>query len=356
MVKILKWAIVLTGIVVLSIFQLQAQDRQFSQFYANPLYLSPALTGAFQGSYRANLNYRDQWRPALGTPLATFSISADLSFDITNKGGFFGNDRFGAGIQFFSDKKEGFDFNTNYINLFGAFHKSLDPNSNQTLSLGFQGGITQKNINFGNLTFQDQFVDGSGFVLGSREDINTNNFAFGDFAIGLNYSIQPSDELGIVAGFSLHHIFEPNISFYQDLEDDQLISNTELLDRKYSFYGMSEILMSSGVTLLPRFFIAQQGNHFALNLGSNLKFFINEDKSNSFYIGAWGRMTNQLDALGLESITLFTGLGFGEFLLGLSYDSNTSAISDNITKRGVFELSLYLIGNYSSDGIFCPTF
>ena len=332
------------------------QDRHFSQSYANPLYLSPGLTGVFQGSYRANLSYRDQWRGALENPFATFTLSADLNFDITRRGGFFGNDKIGAGIQFFTDKMEGFDFNTNYINIFGAFHKSLDPNTKQFLTLGFQGGITQKNINFGNLTFQDQFVDGSGFIQGTDEIINTNNFAFGDYAIGLNYSIRPTDDFGVIGGIAVHHMFKPNNSFYQDFDDDALTENTILLDRKFTFYGMLEAPLNENSAILPRLIILSQGQHFETNAGTNLKFFINEDRTNAFYVGGWGRLTNQLDGIGMESVTLFTGISFGEFLMGFSYDSNVSSIASNFNQRGTFELTLTLIGSYSNEGIFCPTF
>ena len=41
-----------------------AQDPEFSQFYANPLYLNPALAGVTICA-RANANYRNQW-PAIG--------------------------------------------------------------------------------------------------------------------------------------------------------------------------------------------------------------------------------------------------------------------------------------------------
>jgi hypothetical protein len=39
---------------------LRGQDANFSQFYANPLYLNPAFAGAFQCP-RINLNHRNQY-------------------------------------------------------------------------------------------------------------------------------------------------------------------------------------------------------------------------------------------------------------------------------------------------------
>ncbi len=53
--------ILLTAIITVLFTQTgQAQDPEFSQFYANPLYLNPALAGA-NICPRAILNYRNQW-------------------------------------------------------------------------------------------------------------------------------------------------------------------------------------------------------------------------------------------------------------------------------------------------------
>ena len=40
---------------------IRAQDPAFSQFFASPLTLNPALTGKFSGVVRVAGNYRDQW-------------------------------------------------------------------------------------------------------------------------------------------------------------------------------------------------------------------------------------------------------------------------------------------------------
>ena len=42
------------------------QDPEFTQFYANPLYLNPAFAGTARCS-RVNLNYRNQWPGIYGT-------------------------------------------------------------------------------------------------------------------------------------------------------------------------------------------------------------------------------------------------------------------------------------------------
>ena len=42
--------------------KLNAQDIHFSQYYASPLTLNPALTGKFNGLWRVTGIYRDQFR------------------------------------------------------------------------------------------------------------------------------------------------------------------------------------------------------------------------------------------------------------------------------------------------------
>src|SRR4030095_593722 len=61
-----------------------AQDPQFSQFYAAPLYLNPALAGS-TGQARAGLNYRNQW-PAMEANFTTMSAYFDYFIEDKNTG------------------------------------------------------------------------------------------------------------------------------------------------------------------------------------------------------------------------------------------------------------------------------
>ena len=69
----------LTAWVMLVGLVAQAQDPQFTQFYANPLYLNPAFAGTARCP-RVVLNYRNQW-PALTGTFVTTSASYDQHVD-----------------------------------------------------------------------------------------------------------------------------------------------------------------------------------------------------------------------------------------------------------------------------------
>ncbi len=72
----------LTLLFGLTIWVTQAQDPQFSQFYANPLYLNPAFAGGALAP-RVMMNYRNQW-PGLAANYVTTSFAVDHYFANAN--------------------------------------------------------------------------------------------------------------------------------------------------------------------------------------------------------------------------------------------------------------------------------
>src|SRR5437773_11610100 len=77
-----------------------AQDPNFSQFFASPLTLNPALTGKFDGLYRVAGNYRNQW-PTIFNAYTTYTASFDAGI-LKNRIPEY--DQFGGGEIGFSDQ------------------------------------------------------------------------------------------------------------------------------------------------------------------------------------------------------------------------------------------------------------
>ena len=91
-------------LLILSVGYSFAQDIHFSQYYASPLTLNPALTGLVNGAFRASFNYRNQWFniPTLNTiaPYQTYQALVDAPV-LRDK---LGNDWLGVGGMFYTDK------------------------------------------------------------------------------------------------------------------------------------------------------------------------------------------------------------------------------------------------------------
>ena len=64
-------------VVVVLASALNAQDPNFSQFFASPLTLNPALTGKFDGVVRVAGNFRNQW-PTINNAFVTKTASVDF--------------------------------------------------------------------------------------------------------------------------------------------------------------------------------------------------------------------------------------------------------------------------------------
>lgn len=331
-----------------------SQDQHFTQFYAAPLTLNPALTGAFDGKYRLAMVYRDQGRNILDDPYVTFAAAMDLRFPL--KIGKSRRDAAGMGVLFFNDRNATVNFFTNSIAVSGGFHKSLNREGTQYLSAGAQIGVVQRNINYDNITFNDQFNGVDGYTGVSREDLPENNFSFGDIAVGINYSYAPRKGIGFFAGGAIHHITEPQVSFYASQTEPTGINDNQL-HRKYTGHIGLSIPLGEAVQFLPRAQAYLQGPHLAMNAGANFRFLINDIQGTALHVGGWARPVRNIDqSYAIDAAVVMAGLEFNNFLLGLSYDARTSTLNTGGQRSGAFEITFAFLGNYDNETIQCPKF
>jgi type IX secretion system PorP/SprF family membrane protein len=325
-----------------------AQDPHFTQFYASPLTLNPAMTGAFSGKYRVGSIMRDQWRGVLDESLRTFAVNADFRF--TPKRNAIHKDAVGIGVLFLNDRVSTFNFNTTQIAFSAAYHKSLNTENTQFLSAGLQAGLTQRNVNYNKLDFHDEFDGQTGYTLSTGEDLPPNNFAFGDFNLGLNYSMQLGNESALFAGLAMHHFATPSVSFY---ESDTTGSN---LYRKYSATAAADLRIREGVFISPRILIASQGQHLETNLGANIKTKIGEYGSYALHLGTWARPVRNANGFGLDAAVLLAGFEINNVLLGISYDLNLRSATVFRQGQGALEISVAYLGEYDNEEVICPKF
>ncbi len=121
---------------------LEAQDPNFSQFFASPLTLNPALTGKFDGVYRVAGNYRNQW-PTINNAFITSTASIDFGILQNHIPDY---DKFGIGVLALTDRAGDGVLVTNYAGLSLAYHKGLDENGYHQLGAGFQTTYVNKRL------------------------------------------------------------------------------------------------------------------------------------------------------------------------------------------------------------------
>jgi hypothetical protein len=156
----------------------------------------------------------------------------------------------------------------------------------------------------------------------------------------------------------MHHILEPEISFYaRDDDENQQEGSNAALYRRYSFHGGLTTRISDNLQLSPRTFVTVQGSHTALTLGNNFIIEPSTTDAFNFHLGTWVRVVQDFDnAFAADDWGFLVGMGIGNLQIGLSYDINLRDLIGYQTGQGAFELSISYFGDYTDEGGLCPTF
>lgn len=331
-----------------------AQDEVFSQFYALPMQMNPALTGAYDGTYRLSMSYRDQWNNNLGSSFKTFAAGGDTRFKMN-----FDNrrteDHFGVGLFFISDRVREFQASNNQISTYFAYHKKLGSRIPSYLGAGIQMGVIQRNINYDNISFGDQFDQIDGFNLPTQETLPPNNIGIFNLSAGINYYIE-LDESRYYIGAAIHHLNQPNMSYFNRLDNINPSTITDQkLESRYVFHVSMDKVLQYRYEIQPRFVYQQQDNNAMFSLGTNFQYtFKSEDMG--LVLGLWVNAVNDLDGMKLNHLSPLLGLLKGNFILGLSYDLGMRDTFNNPFNLNTFELSIRFSGEHFNDNNFCPSF
>lgn len=334
--------VVFTVCITLNVF---SQDIHFSQFYASPLTLNPAMTGNLNGNYRLTAIYRNQYA-TIPAPYNTFAISGDMSILRNSLGG----DHAGVGIMAYNDVAGDGNLSNTSVFVSTAYHKGLDRFKRHNISIGIQGGFTQKSLNFDNLYFASQLTDdGFNTNLPNGEFLVGNqSFSYFDFNLGAMYTGRLVEGVSGYGGVSFHHFGQPKESF---------LGTDNRLGSRLVLHGGGEIFITNSLSVSPSAIYMQQTGAQELVLGSAVGYhFLNNGqtgKRTSLFAGLWYRIPHEIIFVG--------GIDFKDLRFGISYDLTVSDLSNANAYQGGFEISLAYIGTLfetrrKAPLMYCPRF
>lgn len=321
-----------------------AQDPNFSQFFASPLTMNPALTGKFDGMFRLATNYRNQW-PTISNAYTTGTASFDMGI---MKNRIPEYDQFGIGFMGFTDRAGDGALVTNYGAFSVAYHKALDENGYHQIGAGFQGTFVNKRLNTANLKFADQLTP-FGFTGVTNEVFSNSqvNISYFDMNAGVLYNGSTNGYNNFYVGASMYHINRPKESF----QGGNFVLNARTTIQaggKIPVGTYNFIHFAGNFSTQAKAQNIMVGGTFSLNVNNS------EDNPTNVYLGAWTRFNNVNDAL-----IPYVGLEFSEFHIGASYDVNISPLKIASNSRGGVEISLIYIKKYTDPNmkkLNCPKF
>lgn len=315
----------------------KAQDPRFSQFYAAPSQLNPAMTGVFEGRWRFHANYRDQWSSILEeNPFRTIAAGFDMRYRIV------GSDYLGIGVNVMQDEAGQSHFNTSRAYLSAAYMKQVGGGKYRTddqyLIAGGSFGFGQNSID-NRLWFSSQYSVSAGIPITSNSsqeafdmEAMLNSDPYMDVSAGLMYYALFGENTSVYGGIAMNHLNEPNVSLLEN--------GNEKLYRRWIGHAGGEIPFNPELSLMPAIQIMGQGPSFESTFGANFRYSNHDWRELAIRAGLWGRMTNTVSGKNLDALIVTAILEVERFNLGISYDMTTSNLNVANNSRGAFELSI----------------
>lgn len=324
---------ILTVIISILTLTVKAQDAHFSQYFASSLYLNPALAGSTPNTTFTS-NFRSQWRSLGIVPYTTSQFS--LIMPIMKRGikeVHYG----GAGISIYNDRAGDGNFKTTGVMGSFAYNLPLAKKNFQYISFGGQLGIVQKNLDYTNGQWDEQYNEFVGFdaTIQPTDIVDVNKF-YTDINAGFMYFYNPEknylkSRVSTFFGGSAYHILEPN---------ESLVPNSKsVLPRLYKAVGGVEFLFSKKFSITPTALYMRQNVVDQLNIGLYANYNFSDDKKGvltkaEFIMGAWYRLQ--------DSFIILAGVETDHYTIGISYDLNSSTLRSYSRGRGAYEISLTL--------------
>lgn len=310
-------ALLSTGTVI------KAQDFHLSMYDAAPMFLNPALTGVVDGNLRVHAQYRNQWRSVAFKPYNTALISLDAP-----KG------KWGFGVQVMNMRAGVGNYNVLQGIASASYAVPLDKNKYNNIAFGLQAGATQKRMEAGLYTYDNQYstANGGGFdqSLASGESFNRQSFVTPQVNAGFMYfNSKQQSRLNPFLGYSVFNLTNPTETFYN--------SQNKLPIRHYAHAGV-RINVTELFYVLPKVLIMMQKNATEQLYSVDAGYFF---KENEFYLLAG------LNYRVKDAGVVYIGARKNNYIAKIAYDANTSSLSDVSRYRGAFEISFTYIAKKS---------
>ena len=338
--------IAVTGICNLCfVISLNAQDLHFSQFMNSPMLTNPANTGFIpDGDYRLGMNYRNQWASITAFPYKTMSAFGDVQVmqNRDNTGWM------GLGGLILRDVAGTGSLTSTKVYGSVAYHQMV--NAGSLISLGFNVGWANKNINTSALTFPSQW-NGKFFDLHqttTAPTLDVNNISYIDMQVGANYAYFPTSKAYVNAGFSAMHVNRPKESFF----DSQSGVDNRIAVRYTGFLNGS-FMVSDNLIVNPNAYFSLQAKSYEIVGGLNAHYNLSPEGDKILIGGVYYRYK--------DAVIPMIGLGYKDYTFTFTYDATMSTLKTFNNTRGAFEFSLIKNGvvdryNGSRRESMCPSF
>ncbi len=284
----------------------RGQDPQFTQFFANPLYLAPSYAGASVGQ-RVLVAYRDQWS-SMPQMYRTLSVSYDVNIASL---------RSGVGVLVLGDLAGSANLGTILAGLVYSYSVAMTPTWSFRPGIGFY--FRQQSLNWSKLVWLDQLGDGGPGMTppGKTQLIDV------DFSTSVLFHSPVA-----WVGANVDHLLRPRQSFYNQKRRFPI---------RYALFGGYQFVLHS---------LYRRGVDQSISVTAHAMF---DDPTFLFSVGGywfkspllmgvWYRSAPTLEKWTSDALSFMLGYRYNGFQAVYSYDLTVSQLG--AASGGSHELSL----------------
>jgi type IX secretion system PorP/SprF family membrane protein len=312
----------LLALTLTTVTSLQAQDIHFAQYFHVPQALGPGTIGQFDGTYRVNVIFRQQWR-SVTVPYRTFGMGGDARDVLGVKG-------LGAGAWIFNDRAGDSHMDRSHMSVGLSWTQRFGVQDAHAIAIGLQGGFSALSIDTRGLTTDLQY---NGFhhdpTLPTGEAFARDALVHGDLHTGIAYRYQPARREMVQVGMGLFNLTGPSIGFLGGPGDP--------LDRRFAFHALTRHAIHAKWDLMPAVQYMAQGPFRELDLGAHVRYVLLDrfGLDRGVVLGMHWRAD--------DAGYVVAGLEYDDWTFGLSYDINTSDLVPASRHRGGLEFAVVRI-------------
>lgn len=305
---------------VLPCISLFAQDPKFSQYFASPLTLNPALIGYFDGDYRLAMNTRKQWAN-VGDPYNTVSLSGEYKLNDE----YYYEDVFTLGGNVLFEEAFNKLLVTRVAGIGFSYYRFFDADHRFKLGLAPQISYISKSLDYNRLTFASQYENGLfNTGLPNYLDADVSSISYLDVNIGGNLAMS-LEHVKVSLGYSAYHIARPNESFNKNYLGKISIRHTFIFGFRYLTNDLLDVSLTAHHM--------KQGSSNDDIVGGVLGFKPTYDSKLKMNFGLWHKWNER-------AFFPFVGFEISNYAVGLNYTVSSNRVN-NIQPR-TMELSLII--------------
>ncbi len=314
------------------------QDINFTQYELVPVFVNPANTGGFPGTFRIGGIYRDR-APSFPGAYKSLFLAMEMNFGFA----FRKKDWTSLAITFIQDRSGEISLGKGGFIAAGAYHLAFGKGN---LAIGVQFGGMSQNVKNQEKGSDLHTISGGTGPSQDLMSLQTGKADFQDISGGLAYTAPISTKKHILKlGIAANHITQPSVSINGSANKiDMLLTGSASLQ-----YHLNE-----KTDLVPMIWFRNLGDASETVPQCMVSYLFNVEKKVRLNAGLGYRLTGDLQ--------IMAGMDYGNLKAQVGYDLSTnSVLSDALSGTGAIEFAVNYIGAITKKPnpkpkVFCPRF